>query len=232
MNYRRIAYITNCCSRLFFIVCIMMSCLATKGFSADNIESNIETKQEFSDVKCCEPQLSVKPMLEVKAGYFFFADHKMRKIYDHGGADVQFNGSFPLYKWLQIYGSVEYLTIHGRSLNADQKTSIWEVPLSLGLKPVISICSKVQYYFTLGPRYFFVHQHNSSSYVSKTITKNGLGGFVNTGFHFFPCRHFLIDVFGEYSFKKMSFHSSKSNVYGEKRQIGGFTFGAGLAYSF
>jgi len=210
----------------------MVTFLAAKGFSESGIISSDEKKQISPTVRCCGTINSAKPILELKGGYFFFSGHKMRKIYDHGGYDVQINSSIPLCKWLQIYGSVEYLTLHGRSLNGNQKTSIWEIPLSLGLQPMISICSKVQYYFTLGPRYFFAYQHNRSSYVDKTISENGLGGFANMGFHFFPCHHFFIDIFGEYSFKRMSFHTSKSNVYGEKTQIGGFTVGAGLGYSF
>ncbi len=174
----------------------------------------------------------IQPLLEVKGGYFFFSDAKMRKVYDQGGLDVQISGSYPVWKWLQVYGSVEYLQRHGRSLNGHQKTSIWEVPLSLGLKPVIEICEKINYYVTLGPRYFFVHQHNHSSYVDRSVSQNGLGGFVNTGFNFFPCPHFLVDVFGEYSYKRMHFHDSKHHVYGRTIQVGGFAFGVGLGYAF
>jgi len=174
----------------------------------------------------------VQPALEIKVGYFFFSDHKMQKIYDRGGLDVQASISYPMWRWLQIYGSVEYLEKHGRSLNAYQKTRIREVPLSLGLKPIIRLSPKVEYYFTLGPRYIFVCQHNHSSFVDKKIRQSGLGGFVNTGFNFHINPHLLIDVFGEYSYKQMHFHSSKTNVYGRNIQVGGFTFGAGLGYAF
>jgi len=125
--------------------------------------------------------------LDTKVGYFFFSDAKMCKIYDQGGLDMQVSGSYPLWRWLQIYGSVEYLERHGRSLNDHQKTKIWEVPLSLGLKAVIPICQQLQYYLTLGPRYFFVHAHNNSSFVDRNMSQNGLGGFANMGFTYFPC---------------------------------------------
>lgn len=170
--------------------------------------------------------------VEAKAGYFFFSDSKMRKIYDKGGLDVQLSGSCPIWKWIQIYGSVEYFKRHGHSLNAHQRTSIWGIPLSLGLKPVIKICPQVRYYFTLGPRYFFVYQHNQSFQVDKHAHSSGLGGFVNMGFNFFPIRNLFLDIFGEYSYKRMHFHSSKSNVYSNAFQIGGFTFGGGIGYAF
>lgn len=174
----------------------------------------------------------VNATLEAKAGYFFFSDSKMSKVYNEGGWDVQVSGSCPIWKWLEVYGSVEYLEKHGKSLGEHESTSIWEIPLSFGLKPVISICQNVQYYFTLGPRYFFVYQHNDSSYVSKNLSNNGLGLFVNTGFNFIFWRHLLVDVFGEYSYKQMHFHSHKNNVYGKTVNVGGFVFGGGLGYAF
>ena len=184
------------------------------------------------EVECCETTSNPCCVVEAKVGYFFFSDPKMRKVYNSGGIDVQLSGSFTVWEWLQIYGSVEYLEKHGSSLNGHQKIRIWEVPLSLGFKPVFKVSSKIDYYFAIGPRYFFVRQHNHSKFVSSHISNSGLGGFVNTGFNFFPCEHLAIDVFGEYSYKRMSFNSSTRYSYGRTTQIGGFTFGVGLGYAF
>jgi len=172
------------------------------------------------------------PLLELKAGYFFFYDSKMSKVYKEGGYDIQLCGSTPLWKWLQIYASAEFLEKEGKSLNGDQKTRIWEVPLSLGLEAAATINKKVQYYFTVGPRYFFVHVHNSSHYVNKRLNEDGLGGFLGTGFHFFPYRHLVIDLFGEFSYCRLHFHSHKENVHARSVQVGGFVFGGGIGYAF
>jgi hypothetical protein len=193
----------------------------TQGFSSESIDHVSEISPN--------PR---RPLLEVKSGYFFFSDAKMRKIYNQGGIDVQISGAVAVWEWLEIYGSIEYLTRHGKSSNFSQKTSIWEMPISLGLKPVFPICATVQYYFSIGPRYCFVHQHNHSSFVDKNISHNGVGGFVNTGFHFLPYQHLLIDIFGEYSFIQVRCHPSKTNVQGRSMQIGGFAFGAGIGYVF
>lgn len=202
--------------RILFFTSILFAIFLTQGFCRNPSSS--------SDL--------AKPVLEVKAGYFFFSDALMRKIYDNGGLDVQISGSYPRWRWLQIYGSVEYQELHDRSLNGHQKTLIWIIPVSLGLKPVIKISRKIQYYFTLGPRYFFLHQHNDSSYVKRNLSRRGLGGFVNTGCNFFPRRHLLIDVFWEYSFEWTHVHSFNNNVYRRKIQVGGFSFGGGIGYSF
>jgi hypothetical protein len=173
-----------------------------------------------------------RSLLEFKAGYFFFGDSKMREIYDQGGLDLQLCASVPVWRWLQVYASVEYLEKHGRSLKGHEKTRIWEIPLSLGLEAVARFCNSFQYYFTIGPRYFFVHQHTRSHFVDKSLSQNGLGGFVNTGFRYFPNKHFFVDVFGEYSYCRLHFHPHKEHVYGESAQVGGFTFGGGIGYAF
>jgi len=182
---------------------------------------------------CCFSQ----PLLEVKTGYFFFTDSKMRKIYDKDGLDIQLCASYPLWsltnRWiLNAYGAVEYFHRSGKSLNGHQKTSLWSIPANIGLKPTYAITSNTQYYFAIGPRYFYLHQHNKSSYVYKSNSRNGLGFFVNTGFNYFLYDHFVFDIFGEYSYAKLHFHGRKPRAYTRNIQIGGFTFGGGLGYKF
>lgn len=175
--------------------------------------------------------------VELKTGYFFFSDSKMQKIYDRGGFDVQLCVSSPLLyltnKWiLNGYGAVEYFQRSGHSTNGHQKTSIWSTPVNIGLQPVYVINADTQYYFAIGPRYLYLHQHNDSSYVDRTNSRNSWGFFVNTGFNYVLCDHFVIDIFGEYTYAKAHFHSRKSNVYTKSVQVGGFTFGVGTGYEF
>lgn len=178
-----------------------------------------------------------RPLLEVKTGYFFFSNLHMRKIYDKDGWDIQLCATYPLWnlncRWtLNAYGAVEYFYKSGQSINGHQKTSLWSVPINIGLKPSYAINANMDYYFAIGPRYFTIHQHNRSSYVYKNKSKNGLGFFANTGFNYSLCNHFVIDVFGEYSYAKMHFYAGKSCVYTRNIQVGGFTFGGGLGYEF
>lgn len=206
------------------LLCILLSVVFTQSLLADHmIAQPVEPKRSSS---------KAQPTLEAKAGYFFFTSSKMRKVYNEGGWDVQVSSTYPIWKWLHAYASVEFSERHGRPLHSHNKTWIRQLPLSLGLRPVIKLCPKVQYYITLGPRYSFVHVDNNASNVSKNLNHSGLGGFVNTGFNFLPWGHLLLDVFGEYSYNKMRFHSSKPNVYFRRTQVGGLTFGVGLGYAF
>lgn len=190
-----------------------------------------DSTQEMTS--CCFSQ----PLIEVKTGYFFFSNSKMQKIYDKGGLDIQLCASYPLMnltsRWtLNAYDAIEYFQRSGKSINGDQKTSLWSSPFSIGLKPVYAIDVNKQYYFAFGPRYFYIHQHNHSSYVYKNKSGKSLGLFVNAGFNYVLCNHFVIDFFGEYSYAKMNFCDGRSRVYTRNIQIGGFTFGGGLGYEF
>jgi len=214
---------------IFFIV------LAVQGFcdlSQVSIYQGKKGEQTETVVKNTHHFTKVQPSIEFKAGYFFFASSKMRDVYNQGGIDLQLCGAYPIWKGLEIYGSVEYLERSGHSLSSHRKTSLWEIPVNLGLKPVITICEQVQWYFTLGPRYFYVHQHNDSPYVNRNEGKSTVGMFANTGFNFIFWKHLLLDVFGEYSYGKIHFHTSKLGVQTRDLQIGGFTFGGGLGYAF
>jgi len=180
--------------------------------------------------------LSAQPIVEAKAGYFFFSDSKLLKIYDKGGLDVQLSATYPLWNlcsnWtLNAYGSLEYFQRSGKSLHDHQKTSLWSIPVNAGIKPVYTFNNCLQYYFAIGPRYFYIHQHNNSSYVFKNRSRNGLGIFINTGLNYFLCDNLLLDIFGEYSYGKVHFHGG-SRVYTRRTQIGGYTFGGGIGYEF
>ena len=176
------------------------------------------------------PEKRAPAMIEAKGGYLFFQSHKMREVYGNGSFEVQISGSYPIRRSCQVYGSVGFLEAWGTSLQVHQKTVFWRIPVDLGLKPIVSIGSFVQWYAAFGPRYFYAHQHNHSSFVNRRIGKSGIGAFANTGFNFFPISHFLIDVFAEYSYEPIRFSSSKASV--RNLQVGGFYLGAGLGYAF
>lgn len=178
-----------------------------------------------------------QPLFEIKAGYFFFSDSKMRKVYDKGGADLQLCASYPLWNladgWiLNAYGAIEYFHRSGKSVNDGQRTSLWSVPINIGIMPAYAIDDNTQYYFAIGPRYFYIHQHNDSTYVYKNRSRNGLGFFANTGVNYTLCEGLAIDIFGEYSYAKTHFHKGKSQAYTRHIQIGGFTFGGGIGFEF
>ena len=211
--------------RNIFVFCVFGFCsLALFGDLEKSSSKKVATVQQ--------PDLP-DPYIDAKLGYFFFTS-SLRDIYKQGGLDVQLSGGYPVYKYLRIYGSLEYVQKSGRSLNGDQKTTIRNFPISLGLQPTFAFhfYRPVDYYFTVGPRYVFSWVHNDSNFVSRRMNANNIGFFVNTGFQFKFGNHFLIDLFGEYSYARLKFKSKVANSTGNRVQVGGFTFGGGLGYSF
>ena len=188
-------------------------------------------------IACVMPLIAAQTScgwLEIKPGYFFFSNHSMHKIYHHGGFEIQGSATYPLWcDIIALYGSIGYLHVKGRSLNECQKTSISQVPFDLGLRAIADINECVQGYLSIGPRFFYFHQHNDSIYVDRNIRQTGAGFFVNGGVNFIQHDCFLLGIFGEYAFEKASFTSTRPNVYGRHDiQIGGFTFGASLGFEF
>ena len=170
--------------------------------------------------------------LEIKPGYFFFANHTLRKIY-HGGFEIQGSVTTPLCGMIALYGSLGYIHVKGRSLGGHQKTINFQVPLDLGVRAIFELNDCVDSYLTVGPRYFYFHQHNDSTFVNRNIRRNGFGFFINGGCNFIQNDCFLVGIFGEYGFEQKSFRSRIPNVYGRRDlQIGGFTFGASVGFEF
>lgn len=171
-------------------------------------------------------------LLEAKVGYFLFGDSKMRDVYNTGTFDVQLALSGKVWSILHVYGAVEYIEKKGSSLNDNQATKIQIIPLSLGLKPTFQIVDGLDGYLNIGPRYFFVHQDNTSNYVNENVDVNGLGGFVGAGFYIHLNKRLILDAFAEYSYFERKYNKPDTNVTAHTVNLGGAAFGGGLGYSF
>lgn len=176
---------------------------------------------------------------ELKLGYFYFGDEIFRQIYRQDALDTQLTVSTPVWKWLRIYGGINYISREGRSIGGHHRTEIIILPASIGLQAMIEVARDLKYYASIGPRYFYVHQENHFSAIDHSVNGHGIGGFINTGiqFDFGPDFYILgtdcfIDLFCEYSFCRIPFRSHKQNVTGATRQVGGLTFGGSLGYRF
>jgi hypothetical protein len=172
------------------------------------------------------------PQLEVKLGYFYFGDHKFRKIYHQHALDTQLTASGPAWNWLRVYGGINYISREGKSIGGHHRTEIMFLPVSLGVQALFEIARDVNFYLTLGPRYFYVHQENHYPGISRSVNCNSVGGFGNTGFQVSLDSHFLFDFFAEYSYSRVGFKSKRQHVSSHTRQVGGLTIGGGIGYQF
>lgn len=170
--------------------------------------------------------------LEIKPGYFFFANSTLRKIY-HGGFEIQGSVTYPLCGMMAWYSSIGYIHAKGKSLGDNQKTSISQVPLDLGFRAIVDVSECTKAYLTAGPRFFYFHQRNDSTLVDRNIRTNGFGFFINGGCNVTSTNGYLFGIFGEYAFEQKSFKPTMPNVQGRSDlHIGGFTFGASIGLEF
>jgi hypothetical protein len=172
------------------------------------------------------------PMIEVTFGYLFFGNNKARNVYDRGGESVSFAALYPVYDIWHIYGSVGYWERNGRTLDLTaDKMRLEAYPISLGIKPVMTLSQHVDCYFNFEPRYFFLHEHNGCPIDNKDVNKGVLGGYVGTGFIFIPCMGCTFDIFAEYSYlgTKIPCGCDGSHFISDLSCISG---GAGIGISF
>ena len=171
--------------------------------------------------------------LEIKPSYFLFSAAPMKDVYNHGGFEIQGSGSMPICRYLNLYGSIGYRTVHGHALNGGEQTSLTVIPVDIGLKPIFNLGEHGYYFFAVGPRYFAFYQRNKTSYVNGIVDDCGVGFFVNTGFNFELTDSFLLGIFGEYSYEKQMVSSNQPNVFSNGNvQMGGFAFGLSFDYAF
>lgn len=168
--------------------------------------------------------------VEARLGYYLYTDKHMREVYNNGGFEIQLNSAYPLEECLHLYGSIGYQRASGRSNHFHQKTTIWQIPLDIGVKKYFSFNETTNWFVALGPRLFYVHQRNHSDYVNKTVSKTGLGLFINAGLDFYCLCSYKLTLFTEYSYQPIHPSTSKQGVETRKVNVGGFCFGVGISW--
>lgn len=191
-----------------------------------------EAKETLAPALHDDQTVTKHSLLEIKGGYFYFYDAPMKKVFKNSGASIQLSGSFPLITNLDLYSSIGFQAKSGFSLGSNEKTNFWQIPFDFGIKPVVAIAESFWLYFAVGPRVFYMHQHNQSPLVQKNIQRCGVGAFVNGGFKTFLTSRIFLDGFFEYSYQKT--HLNYLNLFnsGQKVQLGSWVFGGGIGYKF
>jgi len=208
-------------SILFFLIIFTFfkpNCIFSEEISETNVESSVEQ--------------STPPSIDVKVGYFFFTDSTMNDVYSNAGIDVQLAGSYPIWRYVSIYGAVEFFEKNGYSTTFNDKAWVYGIPLSLGIKVDFNLKEKPTVYAAFGPRYSFIQSRANSSFVPYEANSGGIGLFALAGLYFRIQPHYFLNLFGEYSYIPVHFKTVPTNVYGSDVDAGGFTFGGGLTYKF
>lgn len=168
--------------------------------------------------------------VELRGGYFYPTSQLLRKIYHRGGAEgeLELSRNFcpHCYPNWQIWGNVNYFARKGRSCGLHNKTRIHIVPISAGLKYVFIPHCRLRPYLGMGASYSFMHVRNKTNDVKRHSNKQGFGFVVKAGIYYDLPYNFIIDLFFDYYYQRVHFHSSGT------RNLGGLRTGIGLGYQF
>lgn len=171
-----------------------------------------------------------RPIIEARFSYFIPNSSLLRHVYG-SGIDYQIEATVPFWKGINAWIAADYFHKDGHSLGDHQKTWLQIVPLTLGVKYIYNICD-FSVYGGLGMRYFFVHTRNHSDFVDPSITRSGMGGVAEVGGMYCLWDHWVFDVFGNWSYKRLHNHTSRTNVSTHGLNVGGWNIGVGVGYKF
>jgi len=211
-------------------------------------------KREYSDA-CCE-ETDRGWAITIKNGCFYPQDKTLRAIFDccgsKGGYWLEGAVRYNFWKKMNLEASGSFFKKEGKALCSDVCTKVKLPTLGLGLKYFfrdMDYCGcdwRDRWLFFLGAglRVFFYKEENASPYVLRCIKKTTVGGMVNAGFTVMARKHFFIDLFADYNFKKLCLDCDDVCVqtdnitgcckpsYFCKLDLGGVVAGIGLGGTF
>lgn len=172
-----------------------------------------------------------KALLEAKIAAFFPIHSKVRRIYDTAIPMCGVEANIKTYKGLYRYMNASYLWASGHAIGSKDRTHVQLVPLGVGLKFIYDL-KPLSMYVSAGPLLSYIHMKDSSPYVIRKSYKWSWGGNGKVGLLFFPLKHFLIDVFVDYSYMKFDFHNGHHKVVRTDVDFSGWSIGAAVGYAF
>jgi hypothetical protein len=172
---------------------------------------------------------------EFKSAAFLPTDSCMKNIYGRAagmyGPEVTIQLSNDHEHWYAFAGA-DFLTKKGHSIGLCQPTKMYMIPLSVGVKYLMSWCH-ADWYIGLGFQAVYLKTVNCLLNGLQTTSNWGFGGIAQTGAFIHLPRHFFIDPFVSYNFAKVSSPvCTGSCIKGSSAKLNGVALGLGIGYQF
>lgn len=166
--------------------------------------------------------------LEGKISYLYQTDKTTRKIMGNG-ALYGIESTFQAYKAIHPWVSVSILPNWGKSIGERNKTSMYFVPIGVGLKYLFQIGHAKTIYFGAGalPSWLYEHVHVP---IKRVRTKWDIGGIFKAGL-LVNVDGFFVDFFLEY-LQYTSTFSNTNKSEGRQADLSGLSSGGGIGYRF
>lgn len=202
----------------------------------------------FNLIESTSLQAAIDPFLddvivELRMSYFYPSSSSFRKIFNHAKVNYELTSTIPLHlercAWTQqmnLWTAIDYFSCRGESTVLHDKSHMRIIPITIGLKyfyPLPCQQMPLNFYLAGGMKYYFVHTHNHSEQVIKTIDRKGIGSVLEMGFFTRIKNHLVLDLFVSYSFKSFGAPShSTPDVKMTGLNISGVNIGGGIGYQF
>lgn len=186
---------------------------------------------EEEEMVCCSPFRKIS--IEGGVGYFYPFSKTLREIVG-GGADYRLTFSYKRDEHVGIFLSGDYFIKEGISTGSHSKTSLWILPVTLGLRFYRTYwfsCYEFSYYLAMGPRYYIARATNDAPGVDHHNFVGCIGAMGGIGF-FLSYEHLSLHIFTDASYANGHSHTSIENVSTPNMQLGSLIAGGGIAYTF
>jgi outer membrane protein len=193
--------------------------------------------------------------LEVRGAYYHPTSTPLRKVYTSHWLDYQVEAAKRVHPYCEIWGGVSWASKEGRTTRAcgydefqfKDKTKIFVLPLSAGLKFIYPILPCIDVYVGGGICYSFLRIKNRCqehysyfefcrSPFKKAIFKNEVGGVIKLGVQYAMSDSTFLDFFADYLIQRFHFshhvHESGRRIFKHHLDCSGFKFGIGLGVYF
>ncbi|MCH9811458.1 hypothetical protein K0U07_01695 [bacterium] len=179
---------------------------------------------------CCVSLFSFQSSLQVRGGYFFPQEERLRDIYHGGGWEPEIEARFCFYEKFDAWVNFNAFWRSGRS-SLGRPTFIQIYPLSIGVNYNIEIIDHFDFYLGVGPVITWLIISDNSPYVKRSIFQTGGGVTSKTGITYHLPKWVFLDFYADYSYMYIgSFH--QDGVETNSLNVGGLRLGLGLGGTF
>lgn len=191
--------------------------------------------------------------LELRGAYYHIPSKTVKNIYSSHWIDYQVEAAKRVHPFIEVWGGVCWAYKQGNTTRIygsykdefKDRTRMYILPISLGLKGIYSILPCVDIYAGAGVCYSFLKIKNfckerysefglSHSPFKKAIYRNQFGGVFKIGVQFAMSTSTFLDIFVDYNIQ--SFHMTHKrdlrDIFKHDANCSGFKVGAGFGVYF
>ena len=155
--------------------------------------------------------------IEVRGAAFLPFEHQLKDIYGTALPSLQVESSYRVTgnlaqkgDQLLVWGNAGWTTKEGKSIGFGYYSQLDLIPFSAGIEYEVNCFAGLDFYCGVGATYSLLRVKNYDGFRTTHLNREAWGFTTKTGFRYTFCKHFIINVFGDYyhtRFEKMNHDS-------------------------